>query len=76
MMVKNTSSPIAQETHYDPWGLELAGIGFQYGGFKANKYLYNGKELIEDAGLQYYDYGARMYDPVKGSWLNKKSVLP
>ena len=68
MMVKNTSSPIAQETHYDAWGLELAGIGFQYGGFKANQYLYNGKELIEDAGLQYYDYGARMYDPVIGRW--------
>jgi RHS repeat-associated protein len=68
MMVKNTSSPIAQETHYDVWGLELAGIGFQYGGFKANQYLYNGKELIEDSGLQYYDYGARMYDPVIGRW--------
>jgi RHS repeat-associated protein len=66
--VKNTSSPIAQETHYDAWGLELAGIGFQYGGFKANQYLYNGKELIQDAGLQYYDYGARMYDPVIGRW--------
>lgn len=29
-----------------------------------NRYLYNGKEMIEDNGLQYYDYGARMYDPV------------
>jgi RHS repeat-associated protein len=68
MMVMSMSSPIAQETHYDPWGLELTGIGFQYGGIKANKYLYNGKELIEDNGLQYYDYGARMYDPVIGRW--------
>lgn len=24
-------------------------------------YFYNGKELIEDNGLEYYDYGARMY---------------
>ncbi len=68
MMLMSMSSPIAQETHYDPWGLELTGIGFQYGGIKANKYLYNGKELNEDAGLQYYDYGARMYDPVIGRW--------
>jgi len=68
MMVMSMSSPIAQETHYDPWGLELTGIGFQYGGIKANKYLYNGKELIEDSGLQYYDYGAMMYDPTIGRW--------
>lgn len=61
-------SLVVQETHYDPWGLELTGLGFQYGGIKANKYLYNGKELIEDAGLQFYDYGARMYDPVIGRW--------
>ena len=66
--VKSSTSPIVQETHYDPWGLELTGIGFQYAGIKANKYLYNGKELIEDNGLQYYDYGARMYDPVIGRW--------
>jgi RHS repeat-associated protein len=68
MMVMSISSVIVQETHYDPWGLELTGLGFQYGGIKANKYLYNGKELIEDNGLQYYDYGARMYDPAIGRW--------
>lgn len=68
MMVMSMSSPVAQETHYDPWGLELTGIGYQYPQIKANKLLYNGKELIEDNGLQYYDYGARMYDPAIGRW--------
>lgn len=68
MMVTSLSSTIVQETHYDPWGLEQKGLGYQYGGIKENKYLYNGKELIEDNGLQYYDYGARMYDPAIGRW--------
>ena len=66
--ISRTPSIVIQETHYDPWGLELAGLGFEYGGVKENKYLYNGKELIEDNGLEYYDYGARMYDPVIGRW--------
>ncbi|WP_425637968.1 DUF6443 domain-containing protein [Algoriphagus yeomjeoni] len=68
MMVMSVSSAIVQETHYDPWGLELTGLGYQYGGIKVNKYLYNGKELIEDEGLEYYDYGARMYDASIGRW--------
>ena len=66
--IESTPPLIVQETHYDPWGLELTGLGYQYAGIKVNKYLYNGKELIEDNGLQYYDYGARMYDASIGRW--------
>lgn len=66
--VMTTEPLLIQETHYDPWGLELKGLGYQYGGLNENKYLYNGKELIEDNGLQYYDYGARMYDATIGRW--------
>ena len=66
--VLSQGSLLVQETHYDPWGLELTGIGYEYAGVKKNKYLYNGKELIEENGLQYYDYGARMYDPTIGRW--------
>ena len=31
-----------------------------------NNYLYNGKELDQDFGLDWYHYGARMYDPAIG----------
>src|SRR5690606_23567935 len=67
--IQSTTSFIVQETHYDPWGLELTGLGFQAGGgVKVNRYLYNGKELQNELGLEWYDYGARMYDPAVGRW--------
>jgi len=59
---------VVQETHYDPWGLELMGLGYQYGGIKVNRYLYNGKENQTDHNFDMYDYGARFYDPAIGRW--------
>jgi len=69
LMVMSVSSEIVQETHYDPWGLELTGLGYQYGGIKVNKYLYQGNELMDDHNLNIYDFHARGYDPVIGRTL-------
>lgn len=66
--VMSTGPLIVQETHYDPWGVELSGLGYQYGGIKINPYLYNGKEANGHLGVNLYDYGARLYDPAIGRW--------
>jgi RHS repeat-associated protein len=38
----------------------------------AQRYAYNGKELVEGIGL--YDYGARWYDPVVGRWTSSDNL--
>ncbi|WP_347160472.1 RHS repeat-associated core domain-containing protein [Pontibacter chitinilyticus] len=50
--------------HYDPWGLNLAGIEKQ--GNPDHLFQYNGKEKQQELGLNWMDYGARMYDAQLG----------
>jgi RHS repeat-associated protein len=52
---------ILQEYHYYAFGSHM-----NKGRFNDNKYLYNGKELQDET--EWYDYGARMYDPSLGRW--------
>ena len=63
---------IIQEGHYYPFGLLMAGISDL--GNPEYAYFYTGKELLEDEALQYYDYGARMYDVQIGRWTSHDPV--
>ncbi len=50
---------------YAPFGLELGG-SHQNGRNSHHRYQYNGKEWTD--ALNWYDYGARWYDPAVGRW--------
>ncbi|MCC9138774.1 DUF6443 domain-containing protein [Pontibacter silvestris] len=61
MSISTVSPPVVQENHYDPWGLNLAGIEKQ--GVPDHKFQYQGKEKQGDLGLNTYDFHTRMYMP-------------
>ncbi len=64
-----TSADIKQINHYYPFGLNMEGNWTPRGGNgEGNKYQYNDKELNEDFGLNWNDYGARFYDAAIGRW--------
>ena len=55
-----------EELHYYPFGMTMEGIGTA--AVTQNKYRYNGKEMNDDFGLNWSDYGARWYDASLGRW--------
>lgn len=61
-----TDTDMLQENHYYPFGMEMNGMWENIMNDPENDYLYNGKEYNEDLGLNWYDYGARYYDPSIG----------
>jgi RHS repeat-associated protein len=61
-------SDIVQENHYYPFGYNYEGAWRMNDPGRDNKYQYNGKELNDDFGLNWYDYGARWYMADIGRW--------
>lgn len=77
---------ILEENHYYPFGLKHTNYSSDRRSYipetdlnpklilpvveDSYKYKYNGKEWQDELGLNFYDYGARNYDPAIGRWMN------
>ncbi|MDW7691101.1 RHS repeat-associated core domain-containing protein [Flammeovirgaceae bacterium SG7u.111] len=66
LQITHKKGIIAQENHYYPFGMNMAGI--ERKGIPDHKFQYNGKEKQEEHGLNWADYGARFYDSQLGRW--------
>jgi RHS repeat-associated protein len=61
----NGNAEALQVNNYYPFGMRFNQAPEKQS--QSNDYLYNGKEL-QKFGLNWYDYGARMYDAQLGRW--------
>nr|WP_285827606.1 RHS repeat-associated core domain-containing protein [Bacteroides acidifaciens] len=61
-VVVDQDGKVEEVNDYYPFGGLMASSG------DVQPYKYNGKELNRKGGLDWYDYGARMYDAALGRW--------
>ncbi len=61
-VVADRNGKVEEVNHYYPFGGMFANTG------NVQPYKYNGKELDTQKGLNWYDYGARHYDPALERW--------
>jgi len=61
-------SELKNRDSYYPFGLGIAALSSTAPLSKPNNFKYNGKELQPDFNMNWYDYGARMFDPAIARW--------
>ena len=62
------SGPVMEVNAYYPFGMLIPGLSISAWPDKKNYYKWSTKEIQEELGLNWYDHGARMYDPEVGRW--------